>query len=167
MQTFSETFSSCNSEENMSSYLGSAFSAEKLSKELSDPGSAFYFAESQGREMAYLKVNIGGAQTEMNEQNALEIERLYVLKEHIGKGIGQLLCDKALDLALEGRKDYVWLGVWEHNERALRFYRRNGFVIFDQHSFILGDDHQTDLMMKRDLDPDHGSMLSSGLRVKL
>lgn len=146
-QTFCEAFSSENTEENMKQYLASAFSIEQLSKELAEKKSEFYFAKLGHQIIGYLKINTGQSQTEM-EENALEIERIYVLKDFYGKKVGQLLYEKAIALAQQIKVDYVWLGVWEENPRAIRFYEKNGFKAFDKHVFKLGDDEQIDLMMK-------------------
>jgi len=62
--------------------------------------------------------------------------------------VGQVLYEKAIQLAKERKAPYVWLGVWEENPRAIQFYKKNGFVEFDKHLFVLGEDEQTDLMMK-------------------
>jgi ribosomal protein S18 acetylase RimI-like enzyme len=101
--------------------------------------------------IGYLKLNKGGSQTEVKDNDALEIERIYVLKEFQGKKVGQFLFDKAIKIAKEHHIAYVWLGVWEENKRALQFYTQNGFVEFDQHVFVLGDEAQTDIMMKLQL----------------
>jgi len=147
-QTFHETFSESNSEENMKNYLEEKFSYEKLTAELTDENSEFYFAMLQNEVIGYLKINFGASQTELKDEKALEIERIYVSKEFHGKKVGQLLYDKAIEIAKEKNVDYVWLGVWEENHRALSFYRKNGFTEFDKHIFKLGNDEQTDLMMK-------------------
>lgn len=147
-QTFAETFSSTNTEENMKAYLEEGFSNAKLSAELDNPNSEFYFATLNNTVIGYLKINFGLAQTELKDDKALEIERIYVLQEFHGKKVGQLLYDQAIHLAKEKKADYVWLGVWEKNHRAIQFYTKNGFVEFDQHIFVLGDDEQTDIMMK-------------------
>jgi ribosomal protein S18 acetylase RimI-like enzyme len=147
-QTFIETFAASNSEENLHAYLAEGFAAEKLTAELQAPHSAFYFAEQAGRVVGYLKVNTGPAQTEQLAANALEIERIYVLQEFHGQRVGQLLYEQALHVAQQARRDYLWLGVWEENPRAIRFYEKNGFVAFDKHVFKLGDDEQTDILMK-------------------
>jgi ribosomal protein S18 acetylase RimI-like enzyme len=91
---------------------------------------------------------MGLSQTELKDNDALEIERIYVLKDFHGKKVGQLLFDKAITIAKAKHVAYVWLGVWEENKRALQFYTKNGFVEFDQHVFVLGDEAQTDIMMK-------------------
>ncbi|MBK6937452.1 MAG: GNAT family N-acetyltransferase [Chitinophagaceae bacterium] len=147
-QTFSETFAEVNTAENMKKYLEEEFSAEKLTAELNNPGSAFYFATLNSNVIGYLKLNSGPSQTEIKDNDAIEIERIYVLKEYHGKKVGQLPYAKAIQLALQATARYVWLGVWEKNLRAINFYKKNGFVQFDQHIFKLGNDTQTDLMMK-------------------
>jgi ribosomal protein S18 acetylase RimI-like enzyme len=150
-QTFSETFAESNSAENMAKYLEEAYSYVKLNAELNDPNSIFYFAMMDQNVIGYLKLNFGASQTELKDKNALEIERIYVLKEFQGKKVGQLLFDKAIKIAKDHHVAYVWLGVWENNKRALQFYTKNGFVEFDQHIFVLGDEAQTDIMMKLEL----------------
>lgn len=149
--TFSETFSSTNSEENMQQYLEEGFSIEKLTAELQNPDSEFYLATLNETVIGYLKINFGRAQTELKDDKALEIERIYVLHQFHGKKVGQLLYDQAIQIAQQKKADYVWLGVWEENPRAIQFYTKNGFVEFDKHIFVLGDDEQTDIMMKLEL----------------
>lgn len=146
--TFAETFSSENSEEDMREYLEEGFSTEKLKTELKDKNAEFFFAELDDKVIGYLKVNFGQSQTEIKDEKALEIERIYVLKEFHGKKVGQILYDKAIELAIEKSAEYVWLGVWEQNPRAIKFYEKNGFLAFDKHLFKLGNDEQTDIMMK-------------------
>lgn len=150
-QTFTETFADTNTEEDMDKYLADSFNLEKLTEELNDRNSLFYFAIDGEQVIGYLKVNFGESQTELNDSQSLEIERIYTLKEYHGKGVGQLLYNEALRIAGEKGARYVWLGVWEKNERAIRFYRKNGFTEFDKHIFRLGSDEQTDIMMRLDL----------------
>lgn len=147
-QTFHETFSEFNSEENMNTYLNEKFSKEKLTEELTNKNSEFYFAVLNDNAIGYLKINFGESQTELQDEKSVEIERIYVSKEFHGKKVGQLLYEKAIQIAKNKNADYVWLGVWEENHRALSFYKKNGFVEFDKHIFRLGNDEQTDIMMK-------------------
>ncbi len=152
--TFSETFSEYNSEENMTRYLEEGFSEEKLTEELNHEHSAFYFARLGANVIGYLKLNFSGAQTELQDSKSLEIERIYVLGDYHGKRVGQALYEKAMDIAQQHQVNYVWLGVWEENPRAINFYQKNGFVAFDKHVFKLGTDEQTDIMMKKLLKTD-------------
>lgn len=152
IQTFRETFLASNSEENMTKYLEEGFGIDHLTKQVSDTASQFYFALLDGEVIGYLKLNRGQSQTDLKNEKSLEIERIYVLGAYHGKKIGQLLYDKAVEIAKELQVDYVWLGVWEHNPRAIRFYQKNGFVEFARHMFKLGEEEQTDIMMKRILE---------------
>lgn len=147
--TFTETFSAFNSEANMSQYLTEGFSEEKLSTELDNTHSEFYFAILENKIIGYLKLNFGASQTELKDDEALEIERIYVLKAFQGKNVGKILYEKAMAVAREKSANYVWLGVWEENLRAIGFYKKNGFVEFDKHVFKLGSDEQRDILMKR------------------
>ena len=146
--TFYETFAEDNSEENMKKYLKEGFSEDKVRAEVNDPESMFYIAGINDQVIGYLKLNSGRSQTELNDESSLEIERIYVLKDLHGEGVGQKLYEKALEIAREKQVNYIWLGVWEKNPRAIRFYEKNGFVEFDKHIFRLGDDDQTDIMMR-------------------
>jgi ribosomal protein S18 acetylase RimI-like enzyme len=151
-ETFQQTFADSNSEQNMKSYLEEGFSITKLTAELQNEDSEFYFAKIDNEIVGYLKINFGESQTELRDSTSLEIERIYVSKEFHGKSVGQQLYDKAIEIARQKGSEYVWLGVWEENLRAIRFYEKNGFAAFDKHIFKLGDDQQTDIMMKLKLD---------------
>ena len=147
-QTFSETFSGSNNAADMEKYLAEGFSAEKLAEELNNSHSQFYFAKSGETVIGYLKLNFGKSQTELQHNNAMEIERIYVLHQYQGKQVGQLLYKTAVQKAIHAGVDYIWLGVWEKNTSAIGFYKKNGFVEFGKHVFKLGNDEQTDIMMK-------------------
>jgi ribosomal protein S18 acetylase RimI-like enzyme len=122
-----------------------------LTDEIKNKNSELYFAILNEKAIGYLKLNFGQSQTEIKNDNALEIERIYVLKDFYGKNIGKLLYEKALSIAKQKKVEYIWLGVWEENPRAISFYKKNGFVEFDKHIFKLGEDEQTDIMMKLQL----------------
>jgi ribosomal protein S18 acetylase RimI-like enzyme len=150
-KTFFETFSGVNTEEDMNKYLEDSLSLERLTTEFNTKDSEFYFALLDDTTIGYIKLNSGQAQTELKDDKALEIERIYVLREFHGQKVGQLLYEKAIEVAKQKDANYIWLGVWEENLKAIRFYKKNGFVEFDKHLFILGNDEQTDIMMKLEL----------------
>lgn len=149
--TFYTAFASENTGENMQSYMESAFSNESLAAELDNPASLFYFALLEKDIAGYLKLNTGQAQTDFRQENSLEIERIYVKEEFQGREIGKRLLEHTLSIAREKNADFVWLGVWERNPGAIRFYERNGFVKYSTHPFMLGNDRQTDIIMKLSL----------------
>lgn len=151
-QRYFEAFADRNTPENMTAYLDEAFAPKKIRAELSDTNAAFYFLYWDGKLSGYLKLNEAPAQTDLHDKQSLEIERIYVSKEFQGEGLGHYLMDQAISIATQRKKQYVWLGVWEKNERAIRFYKRNGFYRIGTHSFVMGDDEQTDYIMRKDLE---------------
>lgn len=147
-KTFYETFSDENSEEDMEKYLRENFSYEQIESEIKKEGSLFYIVEDKDEVVAYMKINFDKAQTEEGHLNTLEIQRIYILQEYKGRKIGKRLIEIAKSVAEENELNYVWLGVWENNFNAIKFYEKQGFVKFDTHIFMLGDDEQTDNLMK-------------------
>ena len=150
-RTYFETFAEQNTPENMATYLDDAFETEKLRRELEDANSAFYFLYCGETLAGYLKLNEAPAQTDLHDSDSLEIERIYVAKEFQGKGLGRRLMTYAISAAMQRGKAFVWLGVWEKNTKALAFYRKNGFYPIGTHTFVMGDDPQTDYIMRKDL----------------
>lgn len=148
IKTYRQAFDSTNSEENMLDYINKSFSIEQLTEEINNPNSEFFFAELEQEIIGYLKLNFGKAQKEFQNDDSLEVERIYVDNNFHGKRIGQSLFDFALSQAKKKAVQYVWLGVWEHNSKAIQFYEKNGLEVFDQHPFRMGDEVQTDLLMK-------------------
>lgn len=152
--TFYDTFHAHNSEDNMNKYLEMSFSDDKLKNEILNPESIFYLLkENENNEnnknvIGYLKLNLGDAQTELKDHRGLEIERIYLLKEYHGKKLANLLMNKAIEVAKEKNKSFIWLGVEDKNLKAIKFYQKNGFNEFDKHIFKFGDEMQTDIMMK-------------------
>jgi ribosomal protein S18 acetylase RimI-like enzyme len=150
-QTFRETFALVNTPENIINYLAESFNTTQLTTELTNLESFFYVATLDEKTIGYLKINFGKAQTEIIDKQALEVQRIYVLQEFHGKKVGQLFINEVLNIAKFNAVSFIWLGVWEENHRALGFYRKNGFSVFDKHVFSMGDDKQTDLLMKLEI----------------
>nr|WP_242003493.1 GNAT family N-acetyltransferase [Culicoidibacter larvae] len=149
--TYKDTFDPYNSAENMAIYLEEAYNIPKLERELQNPESEFYFLFVDGRLAAYLKLNVGAAQSETIADNALEVERIYVKPEFKRRGLGKYLMEKSEAIAKELGKSSMWLGVWEDNKAAQSFYEQMGFAIVGSHSFFMADDEQTDLIMAKEI----------------
>ena len=151
-QTFYETFAAQNSKENMDMHMAQYYSREKITAELGDPGNIFLLAYADNRLAGYAKMNDHAKAESGYLENPIEIERIYSIKELIGKGVGKNLMEKCLAIAREKNKKEIWLGVWEYNFRAIDFYTRWGFEKFGEHNFPVGLDPQTDWLMKKKLD---------------
>ncbi len=151
-QTFFDTFGEVNTNEDMNHYLEVNLSMEQLTLEFCNPSTSFYFAKNCNEILAYIKLNEAKAQTEKRDIPSMEIERIYVRKEYQNRGVGQFLLDKSIQITKDKQLKLIWLGVWEQNVSAIRFYERNQFQLFGKHSFMLGTDEQIDLLMERHLD---------------
>lgn len=147
--TFYEAFGAQNTKDNMKAYSDDAFTAEKIKDELNNPDSYFYFIYSNDKPAGYLKVNVDSAQSEPMGHNSLEVQRIYILKKHHKQGFGKALLNHSYDIARELNKDKVWLGVWEKNDNAIGFYKKQGFKKTGSHSFFMGDDEQTDFIAEK------------------
>lgn len=148
-ETFNETFKHQNSEENMNTYLKKAFNLKQLEKEMSNSSSQFFFVYINDEIAGYLKINSDDAQSEEMGKESLEVERIYIRNKFQKHGLGKLLLKKAMEVAREGNKKNIWLGVWEKNETAIAFYKKMEFVQTGAHSFYMGDEKQTDFLMTR------------------
>lgn len=150
-QSFIDAFGDTNSESDLQQFIQEAYSPEVLTQEMVNPQSDFYFLRSDGKTVGYLKLNWGGAQTEPMGDDALEVERIYLLGASTGQGFGSVMMKHALEEARRRQCKTIWLGVWEHNLAAQKFYRSHGFSPFSSHTFMLGEDKQLDILMKKDL----------------
>ncbi len=151
IKTFTDTFAKDNTPEDLKDYLDQAYTEEKLTSELQNKQSEFYFIYSDDQLAGYLKLNVNDAQTETIEEDGLEIERIYIDSDFKRLGLGKMLYNKAIERAKALNKTTIWLGVWEHNFSAMKFYHKMGFTQVGEHSFYMGEDEQTDLIMKKKL----------------
>ncbi len=149
--TFTAAFEEDNDPADFQDYIQKAFSPERLEKELKNPNSIFYFVFDDKALAGYFKLNMGNAQTDVNDNDSIELERIYVIQKYQGKKIGSQMLAEILNLGRKRNKGYLWLGVWEHNPKAIRFYQRHGFQKFGEHPYYIGKDKQTDWLFRLDL----------------
>ncbi|GGP08695.1 GNAT family N-acetyltransferase [Oceanobacillus neutriphilus] len=149
IDTFVDTFGPYNTEENTTLYINHSLSIESLTEQLNDKNSFFYFAFNHQELIGYVKLNTDSAQSKINIENIIEIERIYLLKDMQSKGLGQVILDKIVEIAKELNKAYIWLAVWKENKGAISFYEKNQFHQIDTINFPFGNDMQTGLVMKK------------------
>lgn len=147
--TFSDTFEKFNTQHDMDKFMREQFSAEQLIAEVGEPGNIFLLAYNDDAPVGYARLREDNNPPELSGLPTLEIARIYAVKEMIGKGVGKELMNTSMSIARQKFKQWVWLGVWERNQRAIDFYTAHGFEKFSEHPFILGDDVQTDWLMKK------------------
>lgn len=133
----------------MAAYLAEAFGPEKQAAQLADPANVFLIAEAEDHPVGYAHLRFAPAPEAIVGRAPMEIRRFYACKEWIGRGVGALLMEECMARARRAGCDAVWLDVWEHNDRAMAFYRKWGFVLVGSQRFKLGNDLQYDLLMAR------------------
>jgi GNAT superfamily N-acetyltransferase len=153
-RTFSDTYAKDNTPDDIAAYQAASFSPQIQAGKLADPSTFFIIAEVDDIPAGYAQLNLGTAPEEIIGTRAIEIERIYSDKVWIGQGVGAALMSACIELAAEKGCDTIWLGVWEHNPRAIAFYTKWGFKIVGSHVFVLGNDVQNDLLMQRTVKPE-------------
>jgi diamine N-acetyltransferase len=148
-ETFADSFGAANTPENMRAYLAASFSPEIQARELADMDSRFLIIEQNGAAVGYAQVSFGQAPANVVSQKPMEIVRIYARRDWLGKGVGAQLMQACLHEAERAGCDVVWLGVWEHNPRAIAFYQKWEFERVGTHTFQLGEDLQNDWIMTR------------------
>lgn len=148
-RTFSETFAAHNTPEDMATYLAANFNLAQQTAELNDPASTFLIAEVSGRPAGYAQLHVGEPAEGVAGTKPVELVRLYVSREWLGRGVGEALMRTCVDEARLAGHGTIWLGVWEQNGRAQAFYRKWDFRAVGEHVFQLGSDSQKDIVMER------------------
>jgi ribosomal protein S18 acetylase RimI-like enzyme len=150
-KTFVSAFENQNNPEDFKTYMDTAFSKEQLKKELLNENASFYLVYNDKDLIGYFKLNKKDAQTESFGNTSIEIERIYVLNKFQGLQIGKKMLIHIIEMAKQENISFIWLGVWEKNVAAIRFYERHGFVKIGTHPYYIGNDKQTDWLMRLDL----------------
>jgi ribosomal protein S18 acetylase RimI-like enzyme len=148
-RTFAETFAPDNSPEDMAAYLAASFNLAQQMAELADPASTFLIAEVGGLAAGYAQLHAGAPAEGVDRAKPVELVRLYVSHEWLGRGVGEALMRACVDEARQAGHRTIWLGVWERNGRAQAFYRKWNFRAVGEHVFQLGSDPQRDILMER------------------
>ncbi len=149
--TFIDAFAKDNNPEDFQEYIRFAFSEDKLKEELNNPDSHFFLVYKNDVLVGYFKLNVNSAQTDVKKTDSVELERIYVLQSYQGNHIGATMMKKVKSMVDIQQKSFLWLGVWEHNKEAIKFYQRHGFYQFGTHPYFIGKDKQTDWLMRFDL----------------
>lgn len=150
-KTFFDTFTGTCTADDMDNFLEENYNKSKLEQELSNVDDYVFLAKINDENIAYIRFREDySGFDELKSFKSLELNRLYVQQEFKGKGIAQELINFMNQFAIENSYNLIWLGVWEHNERAKNFYIKNGFINTGySHPFPIGNIPQTDLWFWR------------------
>lgn len=150
-EIFYKTFAAVNDPADMAQYLEETFTERKLLEEFDEPGAKFFLAYVDGAVAGYAKLGMKRTPDAIASNSAMELERLYVHPQYQKQKIGYALMTHCIKTAKDGGSRVLWLGVWEHHPTAIRFYEQVGFRKVGEHIFQLGNDAQTDWLMKLDI----------------
>lgn len=150
-KTFYDTFSQYHTEEDMQLYLEKAYNEALIAANLQNPDIHYAVLENEmGEAVGYVKLLLGATNAKLKGRQ-IELEKIYVLKDKIGNGAGLKLMQYAIDYSVKNGYDVLFLGVWEENVRAVNFYKKAGFEVFDTRTFQLGKTLCDDFLMKLEL----------------
>ena len=149
-QTQLETFLKDNKQEVMVAFLAQTFTKEIISVEILDPNASYFITENNGIPIGYFKLRSDNIiENKLAGENAIELQRIYLVASEKSKGFGKLQISKSIEIAKKEGYSIIWLGVWEKNTNAIEFYKKMGFEIFSKHSFDFGGELQNDYMMRK------------------
>lgn len=149
--TFYDAFAKDNTKENMDHFMNTVFTKQALMQQVLNKEGIFLLAYDGAEAVGYARMRENNEEQIMEDANAIEIARIYSVQSALGKGVGAALMQACIDVAVELKKSVIWLGVWEKNPRAIAFYQKWGFEKFGEHVFPIGNDPQTDWLMKKAL----------------
>jgi GNAT superfamily N-acetyltransferase len=150
-RTFRETYTAYNTPDDMERYVAEHFGPVHQEAELRDARRITLVAEVDGRAAGYAQLARGDAPSSVTGAAPMEVVRFYVDRPWHGRGVAHQMMAAAADSAREAGARTLWLGVWERNPRAIAFYRKCGFEDVGTQIFVLGADHQQDLVLARSL----------------
>lgn len=151
IKIFRDTFTDQNTPEAMEGAINTEYDVERFQKEFTEAGQRYFFICDGNKAIGYLRLRKNTEVDHLLGPNNIELQRIYVDHAYHGQRVGDKLMQLAIDLAHEGKYEWIWLGVWEHNPRAQKFYQKWGFEKFSEHPFYMGEEKQTDWLMRRKL----------------
>lgn len=150
-QTFFEANSLESMRKDVEKYISDTFGKKKIGKELLDKNLIFLIANLDGKDIGYAKMGTDRRIDKLKDRKAIELKRLYVLKDFIGRKVGKGLMEYCLEYAKTNKFEVIWTQVWNKNSRAIEFYRKWGFELFGKGIFVIGESRQMDILMKKEL----------------
>lgn len=151
IEVYTDTFAEHNTPENLHAFFKDSYSAEKFNSEFHEPKSALFIALDDLKIVGFLRLRQSNEVDKYLGNNHIELHRLYVHRDYHGSSVAKMFMEEAMKYAREKKHEWIWLGVWEKNFRAQKFYGKWGFEKFSEHIFQMGDDPQIDWLLKKKL----------------
>lgn len=149
--SFHDTFAKHNRPEDMAAYMSEEIRLDRVVADIVDASGVCLIAIRSGAIVGFARLMVDPVPEFVTVTNPIRLSKLYVATDVIGKGVGKRLMQAGIDWASANGCHGLWLGVWEHNHRAIEFYNRRGFKIVGNEEFKLGGDIQNDFVMQLEL----------------
>ena len=151
IKIFTETFEAVNNPVDFKKYLDEAFNDKKIREEFNENDSQFFKVVEAEKIIGYARLRKNNEVTHLIGRSNMELQRIYVDALWQGKDIANQLLKVCEEYVQQLGIEWIWLGVWEHNPKAQHFYKKHGYEKFSEHKFMVGNDEQTDWLMKKRL----------------
>lgn len=149
--TFFEAYVESDDPHDLAEYVTESFSADLVEKELESGIATYFLAAWNERPVGYAKLRRADAPECVEDRNSIELQRIYLFGRFTGLGLGRALVEKCVSRASEEGFSTLWLGVWEENEKARKFYRRLEFEQVGTVDFKYGNSCFTNLVMTKEI----------------
>ncbi|HEX8287876.1 MAG TPA: GNAT family N-acetyltransferase [Pyrinomonadaceae bacterium] len=146
--TFYEAYFEQDDSDDLANYVMESFDREKIETDLNDRNSTFFIAELNGRAVGYAKLRENSEVECLKNENAIELQRIYILERVKGQGVGVELLNRCAETARAKGYETIWLSVWTENPSAVKFYEKFGFAIVGEVQFPYGKTVGTNHVMK-------------------
>ena len=150
-RVFIRTFADHNTPENVADYVAKTYSTALQLREIKDPTFIAAMAWHGTEAVGYYQLRIHAPEPCVRGDLPIEILRFYVDQSMHGRGVASQLMAHCQRAAVNRGFETLWLGVWEKNFRAQKFYEKEGFEKVGSHEFVMGTDAQTDWIMEKSL----------------
>lgn len=150
-KTFVETYGDLDHNGWVTQYIEEKFSEQQIRSELESKHEQFFLACNEDFMVGFTKLRDDRLPRGLDGKKVIELERIYVLKEFQGLKVGRELIGTCIETARDAHYDAIWLQVWQKNSRAIEFYQKAGFVVYETALFQYMDEEHQDYLMRFDL----------------
>lgn len=122
----------------LQNYYQKLFAVEKIRNGIAKAENLFWLATMDELPVGYAKLKLNSPTPSLDSVAVCQLQKIYILADVIGTGVGRQLQEIVLNTARDLAFQDLWLSVLHSNERALRFYKKNGYQEIGSHDYSIG-----------------------------
>lgn len=150
-QTFLESHGHSAPPADIAAYVAEKYDPETMKAELSNAENIYSIIYSGDQPAGFSKIIFNSPGAHIPFAPVAKLERIYLLNEFHRLGLGKVLLQHNLEMAIAANQKGIWLYVWVENQKAFKFYTQQGFRIVGQYDFRISVTHTN---------PNHQMLLS-------